>query len=543
MPSSHAAGGDAPSVESIVHYARLLGVPLTRPDARKLRPSLASFLQGGRHLVPRAESRTLFVPEGPSRVPDSPLPAPSLATEQVNGIRHLRGSAAIAPSHAGSLSIAEVASYYRAQHLSPVTVTKSLLEAIHQHESALNAWITILDGKAIAEAKESETRLLQGRPRSLIDGVPIVLKDNIDLAGFTTTCGSIIMPKRKARGDALVASALRQAGAIILGKANLLEFAYGAVHPKFGQTNNPWNVTRTAGGSSGGCAAAVAAGDAFGAIGTDTGGSVRIPAAYCGLVGLKPTYNLLDTAGVFPLSQTSDHLGLMGRSSEDVGILLASILHREDTVPHAPCDLKGLRIGILGTGAYAGITPGVERVWQTALSALHSAGVLLDYVDLPGLDAAPTVLQHIVVPEATRVHFQWLRTRAPDYAEGTRIQLFLGLFGPGVFYLSAHAARQRIKDAWHQLLGRFDVIVSLTVPWVAPRREPAFGSLEAAIEPINTAPHNLTGLPAVTLPCGTAEEGMPVGLQITAGWYQEVQLLGIAQAAEEILNFRRPPAL
>ncbi|MFZ0168807.1 MAG: amidase [Candidatus Dormiibacterota bacterium] len=540
MPGwSYDWSGDVPSVESIVQEARLLGIALTGPEAGQLRPSLVTFFQGGREVAsPSQKGPTIDFPPLVPHIPDA-SPADALrATQEVRGRKQGQGSTTLLPgAHLGSLSIAELSSHFRAQQLSPVTVTGNLLDSIRDHESHFNAWITILDGTALAEAKASEQRLLRGRPRSPIEGIPVVLKDNIDLAGVITTCGSVIMQKRKARRDAQIASALRKAGAVILGKANLLEFAYGVPNPHFGQTNNPWNVERTAGGSSGGCAAAVAAGDAFGGFGTDTGGSVRIPAAYCGIVGLKPTYKLLDTAGVFPLSHTADHLGLMGRSVQDVSILLSSVLQRDYALPHAQRDLKGLRIGILSSGSESSTALSVERVWHDALAVLRGAGATLEEVALPTVPSAPTVLQQIVVPEATRIHYRWLRTRAHDYADGTRMQLFLGLFGPGFLYLSAHDARYRIQHAWRQLLVNFDAVVNLTVPWIAPHHEPQFGSQQAASEANNTASQNLSGLPALTIPCGTDEQHMPVGMQITTGWYQEAKLLCIAQAAEKVLNF------
>ncbi len=540
MPgSSYDWSGDVPSVESIVQQARLLGIPITGPEAAQLRPSLATFFQGGRLIASRSQPGAPI--DFPPRLPQIPDASPAdvlQATREVRGRKQGQESMTLLPgTHPGSLSISELASHYRARLLSPVTVTANLLDSIHDHESHFNAWITILDGQALAEAKASELRLLRGHPRSPIEGIPVVLKDNIDLAGVITTCGSVIMRKRKARKDAQIASALRKAGAVILGKANLLEFAYGVPNPHFGQTNNPWNLERTAGGSSGGCAAAVAAGDAFGGFGTDTGGSVRIPAAYCGIVGLKPTYKLLDTTGVFPLSHTADHLGLLGRSVQDVSILLSSVLKHDYALPRGQHDLKGLRIGILNTGSETDTALSVERIWHRALAVLRGAGATLEEVALATLPSAPTVLQQIVVPEATRIHYRWLQSRARDYADGTRMQLLLGLFGPGFLYLSANDAMYRIQHAWRQLLVNFDALVNLTVPCIAPYHEPEFGSQEAASEANNTASQNLSGLPALTIPCGTDDQHMPVGMQITTGWYQEAKLLCIAQAAEKVLNF------
>ena len=228
-------------------------------------------------------------------------------------------------------SISAVAALYRQKKLSPVEVVETLLGRIEQLP-ALNAFVTVTAEAARQEAKRAEAELFRGFERGLLHGIPVALKDLVDTAGVRTTCGSRLRAAHAPTKDAEIVRRLKEAGAISLGKTNLLEFAYGVVHPDFGPTLNPCDPTRTAGGSSGGSAAAVAAGLCFAAVGTDTGGSVRIPAAYCGVAGFKPSYGLVDAAGVFPLSWSLDHVGPIAPSSRDAAALLGALTGRAFSV-------------------------------------------------------------------------------------------------------------------------------------------------------------------------------------------------------------------
>ena len=242
--------------------------------------------------------------------------------------------------------IAQVAARYRDGSLSPVTVTELTLARIAALNPTLNAFITVTATSALAAAQRAAAELQRGQDRGLLHGIPIALKDLIDTAGVRTTCGARILADHVPAQDAVIVEHLQAAGAVVVGKTNLLEFAYGIVHPDFGPTWNPWAPTRTAGGSSGGSAAAVAAGLCYAAVGTDTGGSIRIPAAYCGVAGLKPTYDLVSLQGIFPLSWSLDHAGPIARTSADAALLLDALLGKTPT-PIAPADLRGLRLAVL----------------------------------------------------------------------------------------------------------------------------------------------------------------------------------------------------
>ena len=243
------------------------------------------------------------------------------------------------------LSIAELGAHYRRKSLSPVEVTRRAFTRIKALDGRLNAFITLLEKESLAEAATAERELMQGHDRGPLHGVPVAIKDLIAMAGAPTTFASRAGSPRHPDRDATLVKNLRQAGAVLIGKTNLLEYAYGAVHPEIGQTNNPWDPKRTSGGSSGGSAAGVASGMCFAAIGTDTGGSIRIPAAYCGVAGLKPSYGLVDLDGVQALSWSLDHAGPLARRVADAARLLEGMTG--GSFPALPHGLKGLRLGIM----------------------------------------------------------------------------------------------------------------------------------------------------------------------------------------------------
>jgi aspartyl-tRNA(Asn)/glutamyl-tRNA(Gln) amidotransferase subunit A len=330
---------------------------------------------------------------------------------------------------------------------------------------------------------------------------------------------------------------LREAGAIVLGKTNLLEFAYGIVHPDYGQCNNPWNLERTSGGSSSGSVAAVAAGMAYGALGTDTGGSIRIPAAYCGVVGLKPTYDRISREGVFPLSESLDHVGPIGRTIADVRLLLevldgAGQAGARD-VGATTIDLKGARVGIVQEHLGDDLRSGVMAAFERATRILSDAGARLSEVSVPSLAGADEALMDVIAPEATLVHDAWLRSRPGDYAPLTRHQLELGARTSAMSYLRGQRCRETLRSEFNTMLGRVDVLISPAVAWVAPKEDPAVAGEEGAIEARRSGPYNLCGLPAVSVPCGLAEDGLPAGLQIASGWMNDFDLLDFAAAFEE----------
>jgi len=333
---------------------------------------------------------------------------------------------------------------------------------------------------------------------------------------------------------------------VLIGKCNLLEFAYGIVHPDFGQCNNPWDLQRTSGGSSSGSAASVAAGMGWGSLGTDTGGSIRIPASYCGVVGLKPTYGRVSRHGVFPLSWSLDHVGTLARSVEDTAILLEIIAGHDaldstsaqEAVPAYRTGLshtlKGVKVGILEQHLnHPDLHPGVrETTWQ-AIQELEALGATLISLHIPSLDLADPALLVAILPEATVVHEQMLREHPEKYAQGTRQQLELGALLPAVDYIRAQQFRTRLLDEFMQALSEADVIVSPTVAFEAPAEDPLVAAGQGSDEARRTAPYNLIGLPAVSVPCGFGPAGLPLGLQIAGAPFAEDAILNVAYAYEQ----------
>lgn len=327
---------------------------------------------------------------------------------------------------------------------------------------------------------------------------------------------------------------LRAAGVVLVGKTNLLEFAYGIVHPDYGPTWNPFDPARTAGGSSGGSAAAVAAGLCYAAVGTDTGGSIRIPAAYCGAAGFKPSYGLVSLEGVFPLSASLDHAGPIARTAADAALLLDGLLGRR---PQAlePVDLRGMRLGILA--AHRG-GPEMEAVvvdaFGAACEALARGGAILSEVTIPGLIEAGGALHPVIAAEASVIHAAWFTERPEDYADLTRRQIEAGFAIPAVEYVRAQQARHRLTDQFLAAFEQVDAIISPTAPWVAPAEDPPPDAEEGAAEARRTAPYNLTGLPALTVNCGFSPAGLPIGLQIATAPGADALCLAIGAAYEAI---------
>lgn len=439
--------------------------------------------------------------------------------------------------------ITEIAARYRDGSLSPVTLTEQTLARIDALNPTLNAFITVTHDLALAQAHRAADELRSGRDRGLLHGIPIALKDLIDTAGIRTTCGSRILAGHVPAHSAAVADHLAAAGAVLVGKTNLLEFAYGIVHPDVGPTWNPWDTTRTAGGSSGGSAAAVAAGLCCAAVGTDTGGSIRIPAAYCGVAGLKPTYGLVSTQGIFPLSWSLDHAGPIARTSADAALLLDALLGRPPAAV-TPSDLHGLRLGILTehrTGPE--MEDAVLQAFDAACRDLANAGAVLRPVSIPDLHLADDALFAVLGPEASAIHDRWLHERPGDYAPLTRLQLELGYTVPALAHVRAQQYRRYLTRQLLTALQDVDAILSPTAPWVAPHEDPAIADEAGAAEGRRTGIYNLSGLPALTVNCGCGPGNLPIGLQIAAPPGADRLVLAIGASLETLRPNRQRPLL
>lgn len=381
---------------------------------------------------------------------------------------------------------------------------------------ALNAFITIVDDPG------------PGGPGPL-SGVEVAVKDLIDVAGLRTTAGSLVLKDNVATRDAACVRALRRAGAVIVGKTNTHEFAYGTTNdnPHYGATRNPWNRALSTGGSSGGSAAVVAAGIVPLALGTDTAGSIRIPAALCGAVGLKPTTGLVPTTGVIPLSRTLDCVGPIARSVELARLALEAMTGRP--LPREGGGVRGMKVGVPEHFAFDRVHVGIEAAVRAALAVLERLGCTLVRVTIPELAECERIGIAIGRPEAAAWHRRFYPARAAEYGADVRAKLEAGQTLPARDYVVAQEDRERVRQALRRILRKVDVLAGPTTPM------PAFPNSAAPIHDTYrlTYPWNIAFLPAVTVPCGLTGEGLPAGLQLAGAPRSEARLLALAAAYEE----------
>jgi aspartyl-tRNA(Asn)/glutamyl-tRNA(Gln) amidotransferase subunit A len=413
------------------------------------------------------------------------------------------------------------------------------LERAHS-QAELNAFISLLDEGAIEEARRSDDERRRGRVRGPLHGIPLTAKDLVWAKGVRTTSGSKIFAGFVPDRDAPVLARLRAAGAVLLGKTNLHELAYGVsnVNPHYGPVRNPWDRRRISGGSSGGSAVSLAAGVGYGSIGTDTGGSVRIPSALCGIVGLKPTYGAISREGVTPLSWSLDHVGPMARRVEDVALLFEVMAGRNlpRRAKSSPAPLSGTRLGIHGRYFFENVDEEVSVTVERAVAALVSLGGEIVEVDVPEVAIQGACRNTIAFAEAASFHEEDLRNRPEELGADTRELLRLGLLIPATDYLAALRARRRIVRSFRNAFAAFDVLVAPMTPSAAPEIGASVldngEDLRAGLLRL-ASPFNTTGFPAISLPCGFTGDGRPIGLQLAAAPGQEGRLLEVALAYQE----------
>jgi aspartyl-tRNA(Asn)/glutamyl-tRNA(Gln) amidotransferase subunit A len=439
-------------------------------------------------------------------------------------------------------TIAELARAIRARELSAETATTRCLERIAERDSSINAYITVLADQALAQAKQADAELARGHDRGPLHGVPISLKDIIDLRGVATTAASKVREGHVASDDATVVTRLREAGAVFLGKANLHEFAFGTTNEDsaFGAVRHPLDPNRSPGGSSGGSAAGVLDGMAYASIGSDTGGSVRIPSAACGLVGLKPSLGEVPLGGIVPLSTTMDHVGPLCRSVEDAGLLLDALRGRPQNRRRR--ELKGLRVGVLRGYFAALLDPQVATAFDATCSALSVAGAELAEVQiLHAGDVAPIYL-HIVLAEAAAFHAKTLDSHAEDYTPNVRIRLEMGRYILAEDYVRALRGRSLLTEEVDAALHGQDVLLLPALGVPAVRLGAAVVKIGSVEEPVRnitlrlTQLFNVTGHPAITIPCGATTDGLPIGAQLVGGLDHTDDLLSVAAAVEHLIR-------
>jgi aspartyl-tRNA(Asn)/glutamyl-tRNA(Gln) amidotransferase subunit A len=455
-------------------------------------------------------------------------------------------------------TILEVGRLLRNREISPVELTKDCLAKIENLNPVLNAFITVTADFAMQQARQAESEILHGENRGPLHGIPLGLKDIVDAEGICTTAASALFKDRVPTQDAEVVRRLRNAGAVFLGKQNLHEFAYGgsSMISYYGEVHNPWNPGHIAGGSSGGSAAAVAAGLGFGAIGTDTAGSVREPAAQCGVVGIKPTFGRVSARGVIPLSSSLDHVGPIARTVSDVAVLLQAVagFDPEDKnivdmpVPDYPAALQvetqKLRIGIPRKFFHEDLDVEVASAVELALDVLKSLGCEIREMNLD----VPTD-RTLQAAESYAIHRRFVR-ESPELYQPETIRRIRS--GQNISEAQVEAARQdlaKTRSEIHSVFANLDFIVTPAVPIPAPqlaelKQNPDLLRPRELVLLRNTRPFNVWGLPAISVPCGFTRSGLPIGLQIAGPPWSEAAILRLAYTYEQATGWhKREPTL
>ena len=455
-----------------------------------------------------------------------------------------------------ALGIAETAALFRSRRISPREVV-----AAHLEHAALdpdvNAIATLTEHRAHADAERAERELSSGQDRGPLHGIPISLKDNIDVAGVRTTAGSRLYADRTPSADSTVAARLRDAGAVLIGKANMHELALGVEtdNALFGRTRNPWDPARIPGGSSGGSAAAVASGIGLASIGTDSGGSIRVPAALCGLVGLKPTYGRVSNAGIIPNYPSFDCAGPLTRSAKDAAFVLGAIAGYDAAdfaCSRTPVDdyagllasaTREMRIGVPRRQFYAAASEPVRSAFDAALVVYRSLGAIVRDVEVPDLDIAS--LKAAARPELGQRYADAIRARPEDIGAEVRAKLEAALDTDLEQHLQARRASEALAATLRRMLEEVDVLAMPTVPVTAPligTKTMAHDGRDADVEEVliaHTRVFNLARLPAVTHPCGFDSAGLPIGLQLVGRPFDEALLLRAAHAYSTVTEWQR----
>jgi len=457
-----------------------------------------------------------------------------------------------------SLTLSAASELVRARKVSPVELTSTCLARIDRLNPVLNAFITVTASQALADAGAAESEIAKGRRRGPLHGIPIALKDLFDTAGVRTTAASAIFADRIPDEDADVVRRLKAAGAVILGKLNMQEFAYGdtSAQSHFGPVRNPWNPDLIAGGSSGGSAAAVAAGLCYGALGSDTGGSIRQPAAYCGIVGLKPTFGLVSTRGVVPLSWSLDHVGPMCRTVADTAAVLEVIAGYDsldtNSLAGTPPEYASaigrsvarLRLGIPRSPFYENLDPEIDQAVAAALQVLRRLTASVRDVELPRYSTLP-----VSGAEAYAFHAPYF-TKTPElYQPVTRRRLEGGSMVTAAAYVAGRRELDRLRRAVRDVFTTVDLLVTPTTPippvtvqeGVNDAGTPPAGGVAPSLR--NTQPFDIYGLPSISIPCGFSRSGVPIGLEISGPHLGEPAVLALAHAYEQATDWhrRRPP--
>jgi len=455
------------------------------------------------------------------------------------------------------VSLEAAAELVASKQVSPVELTQRMLDRIEALQPRLNAFLTVTGEQALEEARAAEREIAGGRYRGVLHGIPVASKDLFDTKGVRTTAGSKIFADRVPAEDAAAVEKLRAAGAVSVGKLGMHECAYGVTsdNAHFGPVRNPWDTERIPGGSSGGSGAATAAGLAYATLGSDTGGSIRIPAAFCGCVGLMPTYGRASLRGAIPLSWSLDHPGPLTRTVRDAAIVMQAISGydpRDPSTEDRPVpdwldgierDARGLRIGLPKQHFWTFLDPDVEQAARKAIADLQAAGAEVREVDVPWTEAYGSEASNVMFPEASAYHAPWFPSRRADYSAQVAAFLDLGLQIPAVRYAQAMRVMQRARSGEADAcLDGVDVLAMPTTPVVAPTIA-AMRENDITLRIVSfTSVIDFTGQPALSIPCGAGVAGMPVGLMFVGRRWDEASVLRAGRAYEQVRGpFAVPP--
>jgi aspartyl-tRNA(Asn)/glutamyl-tRNA(Gln) amidotransferase subunit A len=448
----------------------------------------------------------------------------------------------------GDLTIEALAPLIRRRKLSPVELARYLLERISRLQPEINAYLTITADAALAQAGQAEKEISRGHYRGVLHGIPISLKDLFYTRGIRTTAGSKILKRFVPKENATLVNRLLECGCVFLGKTNLHEFAFGStnVNPHYGPVRNPWDTGRISGGSSGGSAASVVSAQALASFGTDTGGSIRIPSAACGCVGLKPTYGRVPMTGIIPLAGSLDHAGPLSRCVMDAAFLLNAVaeprLWNTDPVRAASKvrnGVKSFRIGIPRQYFFDHIRADVRNAVLAAIGIFEQLGAKITELNLTGMEETAALASEITGDEAFAYHEKWLKQRPQDYGKDVRLRLEQSSKTTAALYIGAQQKRLAYSERLDRALSRVDILLAPTLPITAPGIEQREIRIGNAVEDTRTAllrltrPGNLSGLPAISIPCGFSSEELPIGLQLIGRRFEETTLLRAAYAYEQ----------
>jgi aspartyl-tRNA(Asn)/glutamyl-tRNA(Gln) amidotransferase subunit A len=459
------------------------------------------------------------------------------------------------------LNLTELSKLLAARELSSSDAVKGTLNRLEHLEGTLNAFITVPDEQAIAEAKKADDEIAHGRYRGPLHGVPVTIKDLFETAGTRTTAGSKILADWVPETDSAIVERLRAAGAIIIGKTNLDEFGHGGTSTlsHFGPVHNPWNIEHIAGGSSGGSAAAVAAGIGPVSYGTETGSSVRRPASYCGIVGFKPTFGIISRSGSFRGAWSQDHVGLFARSVRDITLGLDPVagfdardpasVHQNTAAYAARLDgnVKKIKIGVLRR-FLDGVDPEVNQAFDTALKFFAAAGCEIVDLDIPEVSYAAMTSMMTSSAESAGINRHWFRERHQDFVPHVSRGIAVGMTITASEYLTVQRARHRIREALRRAYDQVEIIASPTTARAAPLIS---AGVKGNGDDTRHASYNhsnllrfpsMLGLPGCSVPCGINTEGLPMGMQLIGSWFTDQIVLNAGLAFQDGTDWhtRRP---